>query len=184
MDEAYATASNLAAQIRNLNGVSDVLIPQDLDYPGLELDVNREMAGRLGLDSSEIVDNVITALTSNGMIAPSYYVDPKNGNNYLLTVQFPMADIKSMTDFAQIPVRASQRRRWPPTWARSRSMRSRSTRQPRWTTTRLRTRDRRVCFAVRARPGRPGQRRVDRVIAGAKIPGETCGSRCAARWKE
>ena len=106
MNEAYATAKNLAAQIHKLNGVADVMIPQDLDYPGLELDVNREMAGRLGLDSSEIINNVITALTSNGMIAPSYYVDPKNGNNYLLTVQFPMADIKSMTDFEQIPVRA------------------------------------------------------------------------------
>jgi multidrug efflux pump subunit AcrB len=106
LKEAYATASTLAAKIRNLKGVSDVLIPQDMDYPGLELDVNREMAGRLGLDSSEIVDNVITALTSNGMIAPSYYVDPKNGNNYLLTVQFPTADIKSLTDFSQIPIRA------------------------------------------------------------------------------
>ena len=106
MKEAYATASSLASQIRKLNGVSDVLIPQDLDYPGLQLNVNREMAGRLGLDSSEIVDNVITALTSNGMIAPSYYVDPKNGNNYLLTVQFPMADIKSITDLEQIPIRA------------------------------------------------------------------------------
>jgi multidrug efflux pump subunit AcrB len=40
------------------------------------------------------------------MIAPSYYVDPKNGNNYLLTVQFPMADVKSLTDFEQIPIRA------------------------------------------------------------------------------
>jgi multidrug efflux pump subunit AcrB len=106
MKEAYATASRLAAQMRNLKGVSDVLIPQDLDYPGLELDVNREMAGRLGPDSSEIIDNVITALTSNGMIAPSFYVDPKNGNNYLLTVQFPSADIKSLTEFAQIPLRA------------------------------------------------------------------------------
>ena len=94
MHEAYATASNLATQIRKLKGVSDVLIPQDLDYPGLQVNVNREMAGRLGLNSSEIVNNVITALTSNGMIAPSYYVDPKTGNNYLVTVQFPMADIQ------------------------------------------------------------------------------------------
>ena len=108
LKEAYATASSLASQIRTLKGVSDVLIPQDLDYPGLKLDVNREMAGRLGLDSSEIVDNVITALTSNGMIAPSYYVDPKNGNNYLLTVQFPTADVKSITDFQQIPIRARE----------------------------------------------------------------------------
>ena len=64
------------------------------------------MAGHLGLNSSEIVDNVITALTSNGMIAPSYWVDPKSGNNYLLTVQFPDAQVKSLTDFQQIPVRS------------------------------------------------------------------------------
>jgi multidrug efflux pump subunit AcrB len=106
MKEAYATAQTLAEKIRKLDGVSDVLIPQDLDYPGLQLNVNREMAGRLGLDSSEIVDNVITSLTSNGMIAPSYYVDPKNGNNYLLTVQFPETQVKSISDFQQIPVRA------------------------------------------------------------------------------
>ena len=72
-----ATAQELAAQIRELNGVSDVLIPQDLDYPALELNVNREMASRLGLISREVVDNVITALNSNHMIAPSYWVDPK-----------------------------------------------------------------------------------------------------------
>jgi len=106
MKEAYATAQTLAEKIRKLEVVSDVLIPQDLDYPGLQLDVNREMASRLGLDSSEIVDNVITSLTSNGMIAPSYYVDPKSGNNYLLTVQFPETQVKSIADFEQIPVRA------------------------------------------------------------------------------
>ena len=106
MNEAYATASNLASQIRNLKGVSDVMIPQDLNYPGLQVNVNREMAGRLGLNSNEIVDNVITALDSNGMIAPSYYVDPKSGVNYLLTVQFPMSDIKSLTDFKEIPLHA------------------------------------------------------------------------------
>ena len=106
MKEAYATAATLATKIRKLDGVSDVMIPQDLDYPGLQLDVNREMAGRLGLNSSEIVDNVITSLTSNGMIAPSYYVDPKTGNNYLLTVQFPETQVKSLTDFQQIPVRS------------------------------------------------------------------------------
>ncbi|HEY0308476.1 MAG TPA: efflux RND transporter permease subunit [Acidobacteriaceae bacterium] len=106
MQEAYAAASTLAASIRKLNGVSDVLIPQDIDYPGIRLDVNREMAGKLGLNSSEIVNNVITSLTSNGMIAPSYWVDPKSGNNYLLTVQFPETQVQSMTDFAQIPVHA------------------------------------------------------------------------------
>ena len=53
-----------------------------------------------------LCDNVITALDSNGMIAPSYYVDPRSGNNYLETVQFPESDIKNLTDFKQIPLRA------------------------------------------------------------------------------
>jgi HAE1 family hydrophobic/amphiphilic exporter-1 len=104
IQEAFATATRLANNIKKLDGVSDVLIPQDIDYPGLRLSVDREMAARLGLTSSEVVDNVITALTSNGMIAPTYYVDPKSGNNYLLTVQFPESEVKSFTDFKQIPI--------------------------------------------------------------------------------
>ncbi len=85
---AYEVASQLATKLRSMPDVSDVLIPQDLDYPGLELNVRREMAARLGLTASEVVNNVITALTSNGMIAPSYWVDPQAGNNYILTVQY------------------------------------------------------------------------------------------------
>lgn len=106
LHEAYAKAAEIAGKIRQLKGVSDVLIPQDIDYPGLQVNVNREMAGRLGLDSNEIIENVITALDSNGMIAPSYYVDPKTGNNYLETVQFPTSDIKSLTDLKEIPLRS------------------------------------------------------------------------------
>ena len=42
-----------------------------------------------GLNEKEVVGNVITALTSDEMIAPSYWVDPKTGNDYFLTVQYP-----------------------------------------------------------------------------------------------
>ncbi len=105
--EAYEIASDLARRIRQERGVSDVLIPQDLDYPALRLDVNREMASRLGLSSREVVDNVITALASNQMIAPSYWVDPKTGNDYMLTVQYPDAQVHSMADLKQIPLRSA-----------------------------------------------------------------------------
>jgi HAE1 family hydrophobic/amphiphilic exporter-1 len=105
LNQVYATAVKIAAPARGLNTVSDVLIPQDIDYPALELDVDREKAGLLGLSQKEIVDNVITALTSNSMIAPNYWIDPKSGNPYLLTVQYPEAAVKSMTDLKQIPLR-------------------------------------------------------------------------------
>src|SRR5262249_27597134 len=68
---AYAVASTIASKVRSLPGVSDVLIPQDVDYPALRLDINRDKASLVGLSQKEVVDNIITAPTSNGMIAPN-----------------------------------------------------------------------------------------------------------------
>jgi multidrug efflux pump subunit AcrB len=106
LEQAYDIAQATAAKLKNLSSVNDVLIPQDLDYPGLELNINRVQAGLLGISPRNIVDNVITALTSNGMIAPSFWVDPKTGNSYMLTVQYPETQIETMTDFKQIPLRS------------------------------------------------------------------------------
>jgi multidrug efflux pump subunit AcrB len=66
------------------------------------------MAARLGLNASDVIRNVTTALNSNGMIAPGYWVDPRSGNNYFLTVQYENKKISTMTmeDFKQIPLKA------------------------------------------------------------------------------
>ncbi len=100
-------AVEMANQIRKLRGVSEVYIPQDLDYPALRLNVDRLRASELGLNQKEVIDNVITALTSNGMIAPSYWIDPKTGNDYMLTVQYPEKTINSLMDLRTIPLRKS-----------------------------------------------------------------------------
>ena len=109
MDEAYGIARNIAGQLKRLRSVSDVLIPQDVDYPGLELNIDREQTSQLGLTPRAVVENVITALTSDAMIAPSYWIDPKTGNNYMVTVQYFNQKIGSMTmsDFKNIPLRAN-----------------------------------------------------------------------------
>jgi multidrug efflux pump subunit AcrB len=106
LEAAYGTASNLAAAIRRLPGVKDVLIPQDIDAPSLRLEIDRVQASKLGVSQKEVVSNVITALTSNAMIAPSYWVDPKSGNDYFLTVQYPEDAVKTLNDLKAIPIRA------------------------------------------------------------------------------
>jgi len=106
LQQDFAFAQTLGARLRGLGSVSDVLIPQDLDYPGLELNIDREHAALLGISPKEAIDNVITALTSDSMIAPSFWVDPKTGNNYMLSVQYPDNQIQTLTDFEQIPLRA------------------------------------------------------------------------------
>ncbi len=107
MDGGYAVAEQLAQHLRAVHGVSDVLIPQDIDYPGLALNINRQQASLEGLTPKNIVDNVITAMTSNGVVNPSYWIDPKTGNNYLLTVQYPETQVQTLKDFKEIPLRSA-----------------------------------------------------------------------------
>jgi multidrug efflux pump subunit AcrB len=107
LDGGYAVAQQLAQRLRAVHGVSDVLIPQDVDYPGLALNINRQQASLEGLTPKNIVDNVITAMTSNGVVDPSYWIDPKTGNNYLLTVQYPDTQVQTLKDFKEIPLRSA-----------------------------------------------------------------------------
>jgi multidrug efflux pump subunit AcrB len=106
MRVTYGVASDLARRIQTLPGVSQVYIPQDIDYPALRLQVDRVRAGELGLTQREVVDNIITALTSDQMIAPSYWIDPRTGNDYFLTVQYRESDITNLASLKGIPIRS------------------------------------------------------------------------------
>jgi multidrug efflux pump subunit AcrB len=108
LHQAYSIAQNLADEIRQIHGVGQVYLPQDMNYPAVRLNVDRVHAGELGLSQKEVVDNVITALNSNYMIAPNYWVDRKSGNDYYLTVQYfekGQPAIHNMADLGQIPLR-------------------------------------------------------------------------------
>jgi multidrug efflux pump subunit AcrB len=100
-------AQDLARQFRQIPGISDVYVPQDMDYPALQVNVNRARASELGLSPQEVVDNLITSLTSNAMIAPGYWVDPKSGNNYFVTVQYPENQVRSVQDLKAMPLRGA-----------------------------------------------------------------------------
>ena len=104
LQTSYQITLDLARQIREFNGVADAYIPQDLDYPALHLEIDRTRASELGLSEKEVVQNVITALTSNQMVAPNIWIDPKNNNNYFLNVQYPEQQIQSLLDLRAIPL--------------------------------------------------------------------------------
>ena len=108
LPQIYGIAQNLANQIKRVRGVGQIYIPQDMDYPALRIDVDRVHAGEMGLSQKDVVDNVITALNSNYMIAPNYWVDRHTGNDYYLTVQYyekGQPAIHNMVDLGQIPLR-------------------------------------------------------------------------------
>ncbi len=99
-------AVDLERKFRTIKGVSDVYIPQDMDYPTLALNLNRDRVSELGMNLREVVDNIITALTSDVMIAPNYWIDPKTGNDHFLAVQYPDNTVKSIQDLETMPLRS------------------------------------------------------------------------------
>jgi len=108
LENTYRVAQDLSSRIRKLPGIGEVYIPQDMNYPAVRLNVDRVHAAEMGLSQKEIIDNVITALNSNTMIAPNYWVDYKTGNDYFLTVQYyehGAPSIHNLIDLKQIPLR-------------------------------------------------------------------------------
>jgi HAE1 family hydrophobic/amphiphilic exporter-1 len=105
--DIFPIARKIARNLRGLSQVSQVYIPEESDYPTLRINVDRVRAARLGLTQRDVVSNVITALTSNQMIAPSIWIDPKTGNDYFLTAQYYENKIDSIETLRDIPVRSA-----------------------------------------------------------------------------
>jgi len=110
LHQAYQVARDFAERIRGFNGVSEAYIPQDMDYPAVRLDLDRVHVAELGLTPQDVVRNVITALNSDLMIAPNYWLDRKTGNDYFLTVQYyenGRQAIHNFVDLKNIPLRGT-----------------------------------------------------------------------------
>ncbi len=107
----YNVATELAEKIRKVPGVKDILIPEDLDSPALQIDVDRLRAAQMGLNEKEVVSNLITAVSSNQMIAPTFWTDPRSKNDYYLTVQYPEQQVKQISDLREIPLHSPTQNR-------------------------------------------------------------------------
>jgi multidrug efflux pump subunit AcrB len=102
--ELYRIAGQVKGAIDYLPEVANTFIPEESDYPTLNVKVDRVKAARLGLDQRDVVTNLITALTSNAMIAPSIWIEPKTGNDYFLAAQYSEKEINSLETLKNIPV--------------------------------------------------------------------------------
>jgi multidrug efflux pump subunit AcrB len=82
----------------------DVQIPQSLDYPTLDVTVDRERAGELGLTTDRVVRSVINATSSSVLTTPIFWTDPKSGVPYRVAVRVPESELSSDNDLLQLPV--------------------------------------------------------------------------------
>ncbi len=107
-ESLYDAAFEAQRIINRLPEVSQTFIPQESEYPTLNINVDRIKAARLGVTQKQVVSSVITALNSNMYIAPSIWIDHENKNDYFLTAEYREAasGFKAIESLQNIPVRS------------------------------------------------------------------------------
>jgi len=101
-------ASELAARIREVPGAVDVRVQQPGDLPKLEFTIDRTRASEMGLVERDVANSVLLSLSGSGQVQPVYWMNPKNGIQYLVNIRVPEHRIDSLSALNSIPVNASQ----------------------------------------------------------------------------
>lgn len=101
---SHEIANAIVGEVAKIPGTRDVRIEQPLDYPAVEVNVDRVKAAYLGLTQEEVIRNIVTALNSSVSFDPSFWIDPKNGNHYFIGAQYPEEDIESFETLENIPI--------------------------------------------------------------------------------
>jgi hydrophobe/amphiphile efflux-1 (HAE1) family protein len=112
LDEGSHYAKQLLAKMRNLSDadgrplLTDVQISREEDYPELDIEVDRQKAGVLGLSESDIAQSVLATLVGSSQFQPTLFSDPKTGNTYSINVRMEDPYRTKLTDLADVFLRS------------------------------------------------------------------------------
>ncbi len=97
-------AQQLAVELKNIDELRDVGYEEPLQYPALNLTIDRVMAGQLGATADGVGRAVVSATASSRFVAPNFWRDPQSGVSYQVQVEVPQAQMTSAADIGTIPV--------------------------------------------------------------------------------
>lgn len=99
-------AAKVRAELAGIASLRDLQLQQPLDYPSLNVKINREMAGQLGVTVQQVGDALVDATSSSRFVTPTYWADPRSGVAYQVQVQVPQARMTSIADLQDVPLTA------------------------------------------------------------------------------
>jgi multidrug efflux pump subunit AcrB len=104
MQANHDIAEQIMTELHQVPGLADLHIQQPLDYPTLNVDVDRTKALQAGYQEKDVASSVLNSLSGSFQITPMFYVNWKNGVNYNLVAQTPQYRIQSIKDIQNIPI--------------------------------------------------------------------------------
>lgn len=99
-----AYAERLMGLLKRLPTLRDVQIPLALDYPAVDVKIDRVLAGQFGVTVGQVANSIVTASSSSQLIIPNFWTDPKTGIPYRISVQVPQHSLASIGELRNLPV--------------------------------------------------------------------------------
>jgi multidrug efflux pump subunit AcrB len=106
--ENRAVAGRLAGKLREVRGVADVRVQQPSDLPRLQVAVDRVKASEVGLTERDVATSMLLGLSGSSQVQPMYWLNPRNGVQYLMNVRVPQPAMSSLAAVEAIPVNAGR----------------------------------------------------------------------------
>jgi multidrug efflux pump subunit AcrB len=104
-------AERIQARLMALPMLRDVQLAQVLDYPSLDVRIDRVRAGQLGVTADEVAASLVSATSSSALIMPNFWIDPQSGVPYRVEVLVPSNQMTSAADVRHLPVMPNGDRR-------------------------------------------------------------------------
>lgn len=102
----HAYASRLLRKISRVPGVADARIQQAFNNPTLGVNVDRVRAAQVGLKEFDIARSLQESLSGSFKVAPTFWINPKNGVAYPVVAQTPQYWLNSVSSLENIPASA------------------------------------------------------------------------------
>ncbi len=104
----YAYATDLLKRVRTVPGIADLRIQQVFNYPQINVDIDRTLAGEVGLTQRDIANSLLVTLSGSGQVKPNFWLNPENGVSYPIVAQMPQYRIDTMSDLVNVPITAPE----------------------------------------------------------------------------
>jgi multidrug efflux pump subunit AcrB len=103
----YAYANRLLAQIRHVTGVADARIQQSARQPTFDVNIDRTRAQFTGVTAADVTDSLVVNLAGSSQVAPTYWLNEKNGVTYPIALQTPQYQIDTLPGLENLPINAA-----------------------------------------------------------------------------
>ncbi len=101
-----AFSAKVRDQLATIPSLRDLQFGQALEYPAINVDVDRERAGQLGVTVDQVGRSFAAATSSSRFVAPNFWADPKTGIAFQVQVEVPQPRMKTLDDLRVVPVAA------------------------------------------------------------------------------